>query len=659
MSKKKRRVERSAVGPAHPSLAPTYQTELNRAGVLLHQKRWAEARDLLDSLAQRSPERAEILTALVNANYELHDIAAYQRAAERLLKLTPDNADLTLALAGAYMVNLFPMRALRTFRRFLDRWPNHPRAASARATVSDLEARVAELLADLGFFGDEATELAVLHEEARSLLEQGEYAQARRVSEQLLQRRPDFVSALNNISQTYAIEGNLDEAIATARRALDIDSDNVHALSNLTRYLCLGGRIDEARALAERLKAVESTDPDAWLKKAEALSYLGDDEGVQQVFQQTEGAGALRPPLANPLLYHLAAVASLRLGRGDEARRRWQEALRLAPGLTVAQENLADLHEPVGKRHAPWAFGVNNWLPQRAAQDLLAQTAAAVRRGTGQAVERAFRSYLQQHPEIVRLVPLLLDRGDPAARGLALRAAMLAETREMLAALRDFALGQRGPDLMRIEAANAAADAGLISRDLMRMWQQGEWREVLLMNYEIHGEAICRHTPRIERLAAQATTALNRGDGAQAERLLKQALEVEPDAPDLFNNLAMAYEQQGRRREAEEMTRQLHERHPDYLFARTAVARKLIEKRELNAAKAMLDPLLSRRRFHVSEFGALCASEIDLWLAKGNADAARGWLKMWASVDPDHPMFAYYRQRLEPGDRWRRLLGLR
>src|SRR5207245_305894 len=164
-------------------------------------------------------------------------------------------------------------------------------------------------------------------------------------------------------------------------RVLAFDPDNFHALANRTHYLCVTGRLDDARRCAERLKAVQSTALDVWIKKAEALSYLGDDEGVLAAFKGAEQTGHQEPPRDDALLYHLAAVAALRLGREGQARQHWQHALKLAPGMELAAANLVDSRQPVGKRHAPWAFSFHQWVPHAMIRELAAQVAPAARRG--------------------------------------------------------------------------------------------------------------------------------------------------------------------------------------------------------------------------------------------------------------------------------------
>jgi len=618
--------------------------ELRKVETLIRRKRWAEAVEMLESLNHRYANRPEVLSALANTHYELGDMQRYQAVCERLLKTTPGDADLTLALARAYVKNMWPALALRTYRRFLDRWPDHSQADEARTMVAELKARMDDILVDLGLDVEGGLELATWHEEAQSLLAQGEYRQAHRVEQQLLRRHPGFAPALNNISQIDFLQGRREGAIGVARQVLAFDPDNFHALSNLARYLCLNGRVDEAQTWAERLKAVESDQVDVWVKKAEALSYLGDDEGVLDAFAGAERAGHL--DLVDPILYHLAAVAAMRLGREDEARRHWQRARELSPGLELVQDNLDDLRKPVAERHAPWVSAFPNWASERIVRDLLQEIEPASRRGE-EAASQAARRYLRRHPEIVGLVPQLLDRGDPQGREFALRIALMTRTPEMLDALRDFALSRRGPDAMRMLAAHAASEGRVLPSGLARLWMRGEWREILLLGFELHDEDDgFEHRPQVDRLLVKATTALQQREGRRAEQLLLQALEAEPDAPDLLNNLAAAYGLQGRRQEAESLVRQVHERHPDYVFARTSVARIFVDRGEIDQAKALLEPLFSRKRLHYGELGALCEAQIELYLAQDDFDGARSWLDMWADADPEEPAVERWRARL-------------
>lgn len=642
MPKRKRRANRKIFKAVPDDLI----FGLGEAQSLMNRKRWREAREVLDDIDRRFANRPEVLTELVNVNYELNDMSGYQRACERLLKLEPDDPELTFGLASVYLMNFHPALSLRTFRQFLERWPDDEKAEDARRNVAALETKMSELLPQLGEAGEEGLEIAEMHEETQSALEHGDYARGRKVGERLLNKRPDFIPALNNLSQIYFVEGEPEEAIAAAGRVLELAPDNYHALSNIARYLYLSGRADEAKRYAAQLKTVESKSLDSWIKKVEALAYMGDDEGVLAVFHEAERVGYTKPPDTDPMLHHLAAVAAMRLGREDEARGHWRTALKIAPGYDLTKENLDDLKRPVGERHAPWPFELRYWIPRKTIEDLIKMVTPEARRNAEGELRRATGRYLKQHPEVVWLAPILFERGDKEAREFAMRLSTMAQTPEMLAALRNFALSQRGPDAMRIEAANAVAAAGLLPSGTVRLWMRGEWQEVLLLGFEIHGDPIYRHPPKVTELLEEAVMALHEEDADEAETLLKRALELEPDAPDILYNLTVAYEQQDRTEEAETLVREIHERHPDYPFARLRLVRQRIKERELDEANALLKPLFSLKRLHHSELAALCNAQIELSVAQKNKDAARSWLGIWAEIHPDHPGVAHWRRQL-------------
>jgi tetratricopeptide (TPR) repeat protein len=264
--------------------------------------------------------------------------------------------------------------------------------------------------------------------------------------------------------------------------------------------------------------------------------------------------------------------------------------------------------------------------------------------------------FLQSHPEVGALVPLLLDRGDPGGRELAFRLALITRAPELLTALRDFALSRRGPDRLRMQAAQAASEAGLLPPGPVRMWMRGGWHDILLLGWEIYHEPEDKHSPQVMEWASDAVEAIQAGEGAKAERLLRQALALEPDAPELLNNLAVAVQVQGRTREWEGMIRQIHERFPDYLFGRTNLARLCVREGDLGRAKALLEPLLKQRRFHVTEFTALAVAEVDLHLAHGEVEGARSWVEMLERGDPDNPQLPLLRSLLQKRG-WRGWLG--
>src|SRR3954447_8166914 len=145
MPKKKRPAGKSGGGSSQPRESSRL-AGLARAEALVARKQWGEARDLLESLAQRYPNDEDVLGELANLYIDIKEIKGYERVVERLLRIHPDDPDLMMGLAGAYMTNFRPALAVRALRRFLARWPDHPRADDACKTLAELEPKVEEML---------------------------------------------------------------------------------------------------------------------------------------------------------------------------------------------------------------------------------------------------------------------------------------------------------------------------------------------------------------------------------------------------------------------------------------------------------------------------------------------------------------------------------
>jgi tetratricopeptide (TPR) repeat protein len=626
---------------------------LEAADRLMQRRHWAEAHDHLERLNREYPQQEPVLERLVAVAVELNDARAYQAGCEALLRLRPADPDLPYMLATAYLANGWTALALLAYRRALQTDPANAKALEAREKVAALEPAVNARLGEVGLDGADGLDFLARHEEMQSLLSLGRYAKAREVADKLLQRRPQFAPALNNAAESWFRDGRVNEAIATAQRVLAFDPQNLHALANLVRYHCALGKRDEARSYAQRLGAVTSGGTDVWVKKAEALSCLGDDQGVLDALRAAQASEEESPPVHDALLHHLGAVAAYRLGREDEAREHWRDALRRMPGFDPARENLADLDRPPGERHAPWYYSMEQWISAKVIDGLLAHVKVARGRDRDEGVRRQAMRYLEVHPELAGLVPLLLDQGDRAGREFAMHLADLLRTPEVLAAARDFALGQRGPDALRIRAAQLATQAGLLPAAPVRMWLDGEWQEIMNFGFEIHSDPPEKgHSARVEKLLVAALRADREDhDPVRAEQLIKDAIALEPDRPDLLNNLGAMYEAQGRNEESEALLRQIHERFPDYLFGRTVMARLRVRAGDLDGARELLEPLLSRRRLHRSELAALAAAWIDLSLARGQADSARSWFDIWRRLDPEHPGLRHYQRGFRPGGR--------
>ena len=132
MPKKRSQPRRPGTGGTPQQL----QEGIDQADSLISRKRWIEARAILEPLDQRYPNRYDVLAVLSNIYFELNEYGRYLDVAMQLARLAPRNPDIALMLAGAYLSNIMPVLALRSFRQVLKRWPEHPRADDIQAEIA-------------------------------------------------------------------------------------------------------------------------------------------------------------------------------------------------------------------------------------------------------------------------------------------------------------------------------------------------------------------------------------------------------------------------------------------------------------------------------------------------------------------------------------------
>jgi tetratricopeptide (TPR) repeat protein len=642
--KKKKQVPVSPPRPIQPAEKTDLEKGLDKAERLIARRAYREALNILEDLNQQYPNQADVLLLMGEVFYQLKDYDDYLRVSYRLHQLMPDDPDATFDLAGAYVVNGLPALGLVTYRNYLKRWPHHSLAADAQQRVKTLEDVLVRLQAGREPLMD--AETLALHDEVQFCLNTGEYRRGIRVAEKLLSRYPDFIPVRNNLSLLLWLEGNLDRAIKEAQRVLDMDPTNIQALSNLSRYLYLQGRTEEALQYAQRLKEQRSPNPRDWAKQAEALAFLGDDQGVVSLLQDPSRLDGMEPPIAAAFLCHLAA-SEYRLGRAKQAQDLWRRALKYEPDFPLAIENLENLRKPPHERYAPWSLSMEHWVPRSVLAESIRLLERAERRSEEQ-LRRSVKKFLERCFPYPSIVSLIMERGDPKAKEFVLRAADISGYSVLLEGLKAYAFSQYDPDEKRLEAARILNEHGVLPLTEVNLWLKGKWTPVLLRKYLVSGEPRPdpSMSPRGLELVEEAIEAMHAGQARRAEERLREALTLHPEHPGLLYNLAAALQLQGRNREAEKILDHVIEAFPDYFFGQIVRARRLVERGDLDGAAEVLKRLMrSREEFHTSEFSALCSVQIDLMLRRGDYETAEDLLKIWETVNPEDPNLRAYQSR--------------
>ncbi len=633
----------------------SFPQELQRAYKLFAQGRTTEAYEYLLNLTQDYPQHKPGWELLIHVALELDATTTVGRAANQLLQLQPNHKDARYVLAGVAFQQQYPLLAWHLGSSALEQDPSHPMAEQTQLLLNTIEDLWDALVREIDLPRDQAIALLLQHEWGQLFLGLAEYDLAKEAELKVIEQKADFAPAYNNLSLIAMVTGHLEEAIAQAEQVLTLEPENIHALGNLVRYYCTLGDRKTAQRYAEQLKKSQAAAWDPFTKKIEALSYLGDDAGVLDIWDQAKAEDDDQSVALDGRSLHLVAVAMARSGQIAKAKALWRKALERSPNLEIAEKNLQDQLLPASQRHGPWAFENIDVMPQAMGQEIFQLLAPLVQKLEDAEIRLgpALNELQAKYPELRAWLETALLRGDPMGRIMALELLKHGRSPEFFDLLREFALGQAGPDALRNQAAQTLVQADVLDPEKVRMWLGGEWREISIIGFEIHGDPLYNHPRKVVDLLNRALPLLkeNTTDAAvRAEALLKQALEIR-QTPDLFNNLAVAYQIQGRTEEAFSLFEQLVKDYPTYLAARMSLAHRHLHAEELDAAEALLLPVLKFKRFHFSEFAQFSEGYLELLGRKGEIESAENWLNIWESVMSDHPRIAHWKKRIVDFDR--------
>ncbi|MFF2482456.1 tetratricopeptide repeat protein [Paenibacillus sp. NPDC058071] len=168
----------------------------------------------------------------------------------------------------------------------------------------------------------------VEHDQARMLLEEGKFAEAVRILEQIIEAQPDFLAARNNLALAYYYMGLFDKAMETIQAALEREPGNLHALCNLAIFYQHAGDEENLSELSGLLRKTMPFHQEHVFKLATTMGILGEHESAHRHFNRLLKDTELPQ---DPCLYHYAAVAACHIGRYAEAERMWRQAAKLDP----------------------------------------------------------------------------------------------------------------------------------------------------------------------------------------------------------------------------------------------------------------------------------------------------------------------------------------
>jgi Flp pilus assembly protein TadD len=247
-------------------------------------------------------------------------IGRYENAAksfERALKVQPGSAKTLRSLAEVYLRGRRPGDAVELLERRL----GQTQGARDEGAPAD----------------PEADELRLLFVQA--LRDAGKTTRALQEIEVLLSRAGRNARAFNALGLIYyRMERGL-LAETALRRALELDPKSAEVWNNLGLVALMRGRDRDAFEAFDKAAALDASFTEARFNKAGVLLDCGD---YARAFTELESAARARPN--DPDLLVALGVAARGVGKPEEARRAYENALAVAPGFPAAHFNLGILY---------------------------------------------------------------------------------------------------------------------------------------------------------------------------------------------------------------------------------------------------------------------------------------------------------------------------
>jgi tetratricopeptide (TPR) repeat protein len=260
---------------AHPDL-PGLRGRL--ATIYLRGDNWEKASEQLAVLATEQPTNPLLHYCLGILALETKRYDDAVSAFDKVLLLRPDQEDVHMDVATAYLTHRRAQDALRVLDRMRARFrPTFQLEFFSAVTLLDLKRyeeavrhfTAAEVIG--GAFSEEALDHIFYFQSGVAYERSGRFDDAAVQFEKAIERKADFADALNYLGYMWAERGqNLERARQLIEKAVSLEPDNEAYLDSLAWVLHQLGRSEEA--LPHQLRAVElSKEPDATL-----FDHLGD-----------------------------------------------------------------------------------------------------------------------------------------------------------------------------------------------------------------------------------------------------------------------------------------------------------------------------------------------------------------------------------------------
>ena len=141
------------------------------------------------------------------------------------------------------------------------------------------------------FFEDEDSEVFLLQEKARGMMEDGKFKKAIELLEAIVTDYPEHWAAYNNLALAYFYIGKTKDAHAILQDVLTNNKGNLHALCNLAVFYYYEKKEEELGSLLELLTKIKPYLVEHRYKLGATFALVGKHEAAFPLFRQLQKSG--------------------------------------------------------------------------------------------------------------------------------------------------------------------------------------------------------------------------------------------------------------------------------------------------------------------------------------------------------------------------------
>ena len=164
-----------------------------------------------------------------------------------------------------------------------------------------------------------------------------------------------------------------------------------------------------------------------------------------------------------------------------------------------------------------------------------------------------------------------------------------------------------------------------VTEEMIKIWkEEGKMIEVAVIKTKINYEAKPLPKGITRESYLEMISAVDSKCPEKGEKMVKQLLQIAPNDPMLLNSLCLAYANQGKHKETEELTRKISIDNPSYLPAKLTIISLEIKNGNYEIANELLFEVMQTEEIHYQDFNRYLRLSMNLaWLKKDYSELKR------------------------------------